>query len=278
VHIFYYPWYSNPTDNRELGWNHWNHNIIPHWVEEIRKKYPHDVKYPGSGDDIGSVYYPKRGLYYSGNEMLLDDHMKELKDYLVVVSWWGRDSKDGEGMSTDKLMHSIFKSAEKFGTKISFHLEPYEGRTIESIKADLIYIHQNYGSYSSFYRDPLKNRSIMYIYDSYLIQSLLWQDLLLPSGKHTIRNTPYDTTLIGLYLDPTSETFFDGSGFDGIYTYFAAEGFTQGSTPQNWDSLVIWAHRNAMTISISVGPGYDDTRIRPWNEKNKKKQIWRTLL
>jgi hypothetical protein len=31
VHVFYYPWYANPGYDKELGWNHWNHNILPHW-------------------------------------------------------------------------------------------------------------------------------------------------------------------------------------------------------------------------------------------------------
>lgn len=31
VHVFYYPWYANPAYDKELGWNHWNHNILPHW-------------------------------------------------------------------------------------------------------------------------------------------------------------------------------------------------------------------------------------------------------
>jgi hypothetical protein len=31
VHIFYYPWYSNPDKDPVHAWNHWNHNIIPHW-------------------------------------------------------------------------------------------------------------------------------------------------------------------------------------------------------------------------------------------------------
>jgi len=31
VHVFYYPWYANPAYDKTLGWNHWNHNILPHW-------------------------------------------------------------------------------------------------------------------------------------------------------------------------------------------------------------------------------------------------------
>lgn len=30
VHIFYYPWYGNPTFNNQT-YEHWNHEYIPHW-------------------------------------------------------------------------------------------------------------------------------------------------------------------------------------------------------------------------------------------------------
>jgi hypothetical protein len=31
VHVFYYNWYENPESDAVVGWNHWNHNILPHW-------------------------------------------------------------------------------------------------------------------------------------------------------------------------------------------------------------------------------------------------------
>jgi glycoprotein endo-alpha-1,2-mannosidase len=50
----------------------------------------------------------------------------------------------------------------------------------------------------------------------------------------------------------------------------AADGFTYGSTSRNWKSMVEWAQSKGLLSSISVGPGYDDTRIRPWNAQNTK--------
>lgn len=78
--------------------------------------------------------------------------MDELKNYVVVVSWWGQkhlpNSHDGEGMNTDAVMvvnisadelrsnykDSLFHAAELSGTQIAFHLEPYEGRSAKSVK------------------------------------------------------------------------------------------------------------------------------------------------
>jgi glycoprotein endo-alpha-1,2-mannosidase len=60
------------------------------------------------------------------------------------------------------------------------------------------------------------------------------------------------------------------AGFDGFYTYFATNGFTHGSTTKNWPALAKFAKKNGLIFVPSVGPGYDDTRIRPWNTKNQR--------
>ena len=66
--------------------------------------------------------------------------------------------------------------------------------------------------------------------------------------------------------------------WDGFYTYFAADRFTYGSTRDNWEALAQCARemrpadrdtRNGI-LNISVGPGYIDTRIRPWNHINTR--------
>ena len=58
--------------------------------------------------------------------------------------------------------------------------------------------------------------------------------------------------------------------FDGFYTYFATEVFTYGSTPANWPTLAEWARGSGKLFIPCVGPGYDDTRIRPWNAENTR--------
>lgn len=126
THVFYYPWYANmETDG---VWNHWNHKVLSHWSPDVARKYLNNVNYVPP-DDIGCSYYPMLGPYSSMDDATISEHMRKLKDYVVVVSWWGRpdvkDAKDGEGYSTDAVMPKLFKAAEKFGAKIPFHLEPY---------------------------------------------------------------------------------------------------------------------------------------------------------
>jgi len=61
-------------------------------------------------------------------------------------------------------------------------------------------------------------------------------------------------------------------GFDGFYTYFAANDFTYGSSWKNWKSLSSFAKKNHLLFVPSVGPGYIDTRVRPWNGKTTKER------
>ena len=37
-----------------------------------------------------------------------------------------------------------------------------------------------------------------------------------------------------------------------------------------WHVVSSFATRNNMILSISVGPGYEDSRIRPWNTQNSR--------
>jgi glycoprotein endo-alpha-1,2-mannosidase len=57
-------------------------------------------------------------------------------------------------------------------------------------------------------------------------------------------------------------------GFDGCYNYFAIDGFTWGSSSMNWKGILEWAEANGQIFIPCIGPGYNDTRIRPWNTEN----------
>lgn len=57
------------------------------------------------------------------------------------------------------------------------------------------------------------------------------------SGKHSLRSTEYDAMFIGLWLHESHGRHIYEGGFDGIYTYFASEGFSYGSTTANWKSM-----------------------------------------
>jgi glycoprotein endo-alpha-1,2-mannosidase len=195
-------------------------------------------------------------------------HMEQMKAAgvgVVVATWWGRDT------FTDKAMPVVFAAAEQSGLKVCFHIEPFPGRNANTMRESLAYLMEKYGAHPALYRDPARgNRPWAYVYDSYLTPAKEWATILAADGAQTIRGTNLDTVMIGLWVNATDGIFISRGSFDGFYTYFAVDGFRYGSTPKNWPALAKWAADKDKIFVPSVGPGYDDTRIRPWNGQNQR--------
>ena len=60
--------------------------------------------------------------------------------------------------------------------------------------------------------------------------------------------------MTGLYLDTRMRQQLVDGNFDGFYTYFAADRFTEGSTISNWKSIQEWATSNEMFFIPSIAP------------------------
>jgi glycoprotein endo-alpha-1,2-mannosidase len=54
-------------------------------------------------------------------------------------------------------------------------------------------------------------------------------------------------------------------GYVYISRYFGADGFTYGSSLRNWVKLQQLASQTNTVFIPSVGPGYIDVSVRPWN-------------
>lgn len=76
-----------------------------------------------------------------------------------------------------------------------------------------------------------------------------------------------DVFAIALWLDEDGGEQAISGGFDGTYTYFAVDGFSYGSTTSNWQGMMASMVAAGKMFVPSVGPGYDDTKIRPWNSQ-----------
>lgn len=105
-------------------------------------------------------------------------------------------------------------------------MEPYPGQTVESIRNDIAYVIKTYGKYSAFYRTYPKRESskalpLFYVYDSYKIPNEDWMKIATINGSMSIRNTEFDSILIGLALKVYDINTMAEAGFDGVYTYFA---------------------------------------------------------
>lgn len=257
-HIFYYAWYGTPAVDGE--WRHWNHPILTPDGES-------GASYPG-GDDIGSNFFPDGGPYSSNDPVTIDRHMKQIRlsgAGVVCVSWWGA------GSFSDRAVPGILEAARRNGLKVTFHIEPFEGRDADGARRAIGYLVDTYGPHPAFYRaDRFGRRPMFYVYDSYLVPAGDWARVLSPAGEATIRGTAHDAIVIGLWVGEDDGGTILAAGFDGFYTYFAIDGFTYGSTAANWPAMAQWAWEHELLFVPCIGPGYDDTRIRPWNAPNRR--------
>jgi glycoprotein endo-alpha-1,2-mannosidase len=208
VAIFYYPWYATPASDG--AWAHWDQN----------------GHQPPS--DIYSSFFPALGPYSSSDPAIVERQMTEIAAAgidEVVVSWWGR------GSAEDARLPLVVSTARRHGLLIGIHLEPYSGRTPETVSADLAYL-------ASFgVRD-------VYVYHPRDFTADEWA-AIRPQVPPTMR-----------LLAGTERIGFAAAGkFDGFYTYdfvsYRGGMFTR---------LCAQAHALHLVCAPSVGPGYDGQR------------------
>ena len=116
VAIFYYPWYGTPA--ADGGWQHWNQN---------------SHQPPG---DVYSRFYPVQGPYSSSDPRVVAHQMQQISSVgidEVVVSWWG------QGSIEDQRLPLVISAAHRQGLVVGIHLEPYTGRSLETVAQDLAY-------------------------------------------------------------------------------------------------------------------------------------------
>ncbi|GFR40729.1 hypothetical protein Agub_g1338 [Astrephomene gubernaculifera] len=270
VHAFYYLWYGEPSTGT---WAHWDHEVLSHWDPNVAAQYPQGMRFEPP-DCLHSPFYPLRGPYSSASTDLIRQHLREMEAYgigVLVASWWGpswrQGSHDTQRINTDDRIAKVIREIEVTGSpvRVAFHLEPYEGRTKETVHADLSYLSSRYGQSSAVLR--INGRPAYYVYDSYRLPASDWAQLLLPgAGPLSVRGTPADGFFLGLWLNKNDgdDNILPG-GFEGFYTYFSSEQVSYGSNPQHWPAMQMWATRHGRIFVPSIGPGYNDGKIRPWN-------------
>ncbi|NXJ11085.1 MANEL protein, partial [Odontophorus gujanensis] len=275
LHAFYYAWYGSPRfEGRYL---HWDHALVPHWDPKVSASYPRGRHRPP--DDIGSSFYPALGPYSSRDPAVVDEHMGQLRAAAIgvlVLSWYPPGLADDNGEASDSLVPFILDAAQRYAIKVAFHIQPYQGRDDHTVHENVKYIMDKYGSHAAFYKYKTstgRSLPLFYIYDSYLTPAQSWANLLTPSGSHSLRNTAYDAVFIALLVEEGHKNEILSAGYDGMYTYFASNGFSFGSSHQNWKAIKAFCDSNNLMFIPSVGPGYIDTSIRPWNNHNTRNRV-----
>eukprot|EP00095_Tigriopus_kingsejongensis_P007333 snap_masked-scaffold589_size129586-processed-gene-0.2 protein:Tk07333 transcript:snap_masked-scaffold589_size129586-processed-gene-0.2-mRNA-1 annotation:"glycoprotein endo-alpha- -mannosidase" len=288
VHIFYYGWYTNPATDGEYC--HWNHVYLPNWNERDQKVYPTGQHDPDQLD-VGANFYPQLGAYSSWDPEVIADHMRQIKSSgagVMAVSWYPPGLADENGKASDELIPILLEAAQEAGLQLCLHVEPYANLNVTNFRHFLQYVHDRYWDHPAFYKRKVGFRElpVFYIYDSYRVSSQEWQRLFSRKGDLSVRDTELDAIFIGLLVEFQHRGEIKRAKFDGFYTYFAANGFSHGSSLKNWKNLHDYAQKNSLLFIPSVGPGYIDTRIRPWNGQTTRSRragdyyalAWRTLF
>jgi Glycosyl hydrolase family 99 len=226
--IFFYPWYSNTR--HDGGYVHWTQG-------------GHTPPF-----DLASEFYPARGPYSSGDPRVLRAQMRDIAVAgidEVVSSWWGQGSPE------DLRLAAVRKAAKRFHLRVAVQLEPYTGRTIDSIAADITYLR------------GLGIRDV-YVYRSNdLAAEDWWAVTRQPNGMR-------------LFAQTSKVGFAARAGFAGFYTYDIL--LYDGA---KFDRLCEEARALGILCAPSVGPGYDataatgDTRVKPRLDGSTYDSMWR---
>lgn len=229
--IFFYPWYSNLRHDGHYS----------HWTQG-----GHTPPF-----DIASAFYPARGPYSSDDPRVLNGQMRDIAQSgvdEVVSSWWGRDSFE------DRLLPAVMKAAKRRGLQVAVQLEPYPGRTVDSIAADLVYI-RTFG-----------------IRDVYVYRS---NDFAADDWSRVTRQ-PLGLRLFG---QTNLVRFAAHAGFAGFYTYDIV--IYDGS---KFDRYCRQARELGILCAPSVGPGYDarvataDTHVKDRLSGETYDSMWNAAL
>ena len=229
--IFYYPWWgTRAQDGKYVHWSQYGH---------------------APPSDLATTYYPARGPYSSSAPDVVRAQMEEIAAAgvsEVIASWWGW------GSAEDARLPLLLRAAKRTGLTVAVHLEPYDGRTVATVVANVAHL-----------RDLGIRR--IYLYKPFALDATDWASLA-PDLKGP-----------ELYAETTDVDRAVAWGFDGVYTYdvFGVRGGA-------FTSLCSRAHAAGLACAPSVGPGYNaeratgDRRIRSRRRGTTYDDMWRAAI
>ena len=106
--------------------------------------------------DIACDYYPLLGPYSVNNAWIVDQHLAWLERAgigLIVVEW------QGPGAFEELMLPLSFERAALTRIKIAFTIEPYVGRSAQSLVEDIKHIYREYASLPAFFRTTERSRN-----------------------------------------------------------------------------------------------------------------------
>lgn len=242
VLAFYYPWYGNPQAAEGSGrWRHWQD------VDEQAKT-------------IGSsTHYPELGPYDSHDPRVITQHCRWASEAGLsgwIVSWWGHGSFE------DRAMPRILDISRQFDLSVTIYYEtiPGQAKTPENAVKDILRLLEKYASHPAWL--TVDSKPVLFIYGRALgeIGVQAWADVIKKV------NADYRGRVVFQGDRFSAEA---AQVFDGLHTYNTA-GQLRGKSldevkawcAETYPRWVRLAQKAGRISTITVIPGYDDTKIR----------------
>ena len=256
VLAFYYPWYGEVKNGHARHWN----------TVDADK---HDIS--------DATHYPLKGAYSSKDPAIIDWHIDLAKTNGVtgfIASWWGK------GTAEDGVVPVLLDRAKARDFKISVYWETVPGKKdgdqIHRAAEDLIYLLTNYGTNSAFLK--VEGKPVIFVYGRAM------NEVPVADWKAIRGEARAKTGDFLLIADGYAEKF--AADFDGFHSYNIC-GEVKGKSPaqlRGWaagyyQNAVKFARQRGRISTVTVIPGYDDTKIRKPGLKADRLdgQTYRTL-
>jgi hypothetical protein len=221
VLAFYYPWYGSPQGPERS---------LQHWQE-------------------GATDKPKLGPYSSRAESTLKQHLAWLEQAgvdAIIISWWGPRSY-ADVTARDHIVPALA------GKRVEFCLYLEDARDTATLRDQLLYIYDTYGSSPNHLR--VAGKPVVFIYARAMQRFTPAQ---FGDVFQSLRNDKRDMFYIADSFDPK---FLEC--FDGAHTYNPV-----GIVKQSPDRLAkvyeaasrACRDRNKLFVATAL-PGYDDSHI-----------------
>jgi hypothetical protein len=256
--IYYYGWYGNPAiDNQWLHWSDFDH------------RPPRDVS---------SSYYPGLGAYSSNDPAVREQHIRWIAGAnlnVLIYSWWGK------GDPTDTGAREILDLAADYALKVAFLIEPYPGRSVDSMCDDIEYLSEKYEKHPAFLKlshrsngaSSAERRGVFFVYQL--------DDFSEPELKHLSRRIHNTTSNPILLIQTTDVGLAQRTEADGMFAYEAYQ-----NLQHFYPGLVPAAKKAGLIFVPCVSPGFNINRtlhkrseiFRPRNFGRNYDQWWEQII
>ena len=241
VMAFYYPWYGIAGGSGGAGKTiHWGR------IDEVGK------------DIAASTHYPALSAYDSHDPNIIEKHCTWAQAAgidTLIVSWWGL------GDYTDEAMDKILAACERHGLAACVYYETVpQPQTAQTAAQDIIKVLEKYAGHKAYLK--VDSTPVVFVYSRAIGELGLmgWRQAL------QIIKTGFKGGVAAI-----GDQFSYGAArvFDGVHTYNTA-GSIRDTAPEglakwasaNYASWVQLADRAGRISTLTVIPGYDDTKIR----------------